>query len=235
MLRPTALPIAPLDSCRAPQTGPTYFALAWRYEPLVRLDALAFRTVRFALSVEALPSLHLAARLAAGVGGCAPGGCLLQAQLHNLGTETLTLTDLACPSSRWQLSEQPDSCGSLLIAPDASAALHRQLVPADAAEPAAVGDSGAGGPLVVDSGMTEAEAGLLAASHHAAAATSAAHRHLQLTAGQQQQQPDWQKRQRRQQQAESAEGSMDVVLLWEAGVSDGAPPRRGFTCVHGQR
>ena len=232
-------------ACRAAHAGPAHFALAWRYEPLVRMEGLACRTVRFARSVEALPALHLTARLAAGAGGCTPGGCLLQAQLHNLASDTLQVTGLACPSRSWRLC-QPDSISTaggsggggssssstenLQIASDMSAVLYRQLVPADGAPAAAQAGTG-----LLGSSLTDAEAGLLDASRHAAEA--AAPKQLQPPAGQQQWQQQQQQPRRRQQQHEDEdEGSVDVVVLWQAASGQaGATPHRGFTCVHNQR
>lgn len=221
--------------CRAAHAGPTLFALAWRYEPLVHMEGLACRTLRFARSVEARPGLHLAARLAAGVGGCVPGGCLLQAQLHNLASDALLVTGLACPSRSWRLCEEAANSGdgssssrpsALRIGSDMSAALYRQLVPAERGAAAAQDTAG---PL--DSSLTGAEAGLLEASRHAAAVV--APKQLQPPAGQQQQQ--WQQQQRRRQQQDEEEGGADVVVLWQAGSQEGAPLRRGFTCLHNLR
>ena len=212
--------------CRAPQVGPAHFALAWRYEPLVRLDALSYRTVRFAQSVEALPSLHLAARLAAGMGGCAPGGCLLQAHVHNAATDALAVTGLNCPNSTWQLCQPSGSGnGGPVLGPDMAATLHRQLVPAGQ-EVAGTEAAGASGSAT----MSAAAAGLLDISRRAAAAAAAAAaKHLPVV---QQQQQERQRRQRRQQRHAEDEGSMDVVVLWQAGGKDGLAACRGFTCVH---
>lgn len=213
---PPTFPTPP--SRRAPQSGPAHFALAWRYEPLVRLDALAYRTVRFAQSVEALPSLHLTARLATGLPGCVPGGCLLQAQLRNLAADALAVTGLTCPSSSWQLCEHSSGDSSLQIAPDVSAALHRQLVP--------VGTAGIADGA--SSSLSVPEASLLEASRRAAAAGAASPKHLQPAAAAAQQQ-----RRHRQQQQQG--GGIDVVVLWQAGGKDSTAPRHGFTCTHNQR
>ncbi|PRW18320.1 trafficking particle complex subunit 8 [Chlorella sorokiniana] len=213
---------------RAAHAGPAHFALAWRYEPLVRMEGLACRTVRFARSVEALPSLFLAARLAAGAGSCTPGGCLLQAHLHNLASDTLLVTSLACPSRSWRLCDGGSGSASssssdeaLQIGSDMSATLHRQLEPAEAAH----GPAGLPG-----SSLTDAEAGLLDASRHAAEA--AAPKQLQPPAGQQQQQ--WEQQQRKRRQQEGGESGVDVVVLWQAGGEQGATLRRGFTSLHNQ-
>ncbi|KAL4458148.1 hypothetical protein ABPG75_013013 [Micractinium tetrahymenae] len=221
---------------RAPHAGTAHFALVWRYEPLVKLDALAHRSVRFARSVEALPSVHMAARLAAGVGGCAPGGCLVQVQVHNAASESLTLTGLACPSSHWRLcSGSDDGGGSRLEVPsDGSATLHRQLMPAGDV-PAAAGAVAAEPLAAAGSSLNEAEAALLEMSRQVAAAAQAAlPKHLR----QQQQQPQAQPRRQRQEQQKQQhkdEGGLDVVVLWQAAGKGGALPRRGFCCVHNQR
>jgi hypothetical protein len=169
----------------------------------------------------------LAARLAAGVAGCAPGGCLLQVQLSNLGTEAVTVTGLACPSSRWRLC-QGSSDFNLQIAPDASAALHRQLMPAADVTldgTGAAADAGAGAA----SRLSDADAGLLEASRQAAAAVA-------LTAPKQppaQQHP--QRRRQQQQKRQQGDAGLDVVLLWQAAGKDGAAPRTGFCCLHNLR
>lgn len=223
--------------CRAPQAGAAHLVVAWRYEPLVRLDALAYRTARYAQAVQALPLLYLSCRLVAGVAGSAPGGCLLQAQLHNLSFESVLVTGLSCHSSSWQLcnadsldgsrSGSGDGGGSLPIAPDASAAMHRLLVPG---EDASAGVDGAATGAI----MTAAEAGLLQVSRHVAAAAPVTPKHLQPPAQQQQRQHPSPQQRPKQHTQDGAEG-MDVVVLWQADGKDGAAPRRGFCCLHNQR
>jgi hypothetical protein len=210
--------------------------VAWRYEPLVRLDTLSCRTARFAQAVQALPSLHLSARLAAGLAGCALGGCLLQAQVHNCWDEGLQVAALACHSTKWRLcqSSSLNSAGSLLVAPDASAVLHRQLV---VAEGAAAGQAQHSGGAQAPA-MSADEAGLLEASRQAAAMAPAAPKHLQPPAQQQQQQqwhsPQQQQQQKHKRQQQDAEGA-DVVVVWQVAGRAGTPTRRGFTALHGQR
>ena len=203
----------------------------------MKLDALAYRTVRCAQSVESQPSLQLGARLTAGVPGCAPGGCLLQAQLRNAAAEALAVVGLACPSAAWRLAAGGAAGlgdGSMQVGSDASAALHCQLVPAGDAAPAAAAAAHdlAAAAVAADSsssGLSEAEAGLLEMSRRVAAALP---KHLQPPAEQQQQRQK--ERQRRRQQREH-EGGTDVVVLWQARSRDGGMPRRGFCCVHNQR
>lgn len=194
----------------------------------MRLEALACRTLRFAQAVQALPALHLGARLAAGVACSTPGSCLVQAHVHNMATDPLTVLELVCASSCWQL-DGPGSC-SLLVAPDMSATLHRQLVPAEMA----LASSTSSSPRASSSSMTDAEAGLLAASWQAAAA-AAAPKHLQSALAGQPQQQQQRQEQRRCQAREARESSLDVVVMWQADGRDGSQPRRGFACLHGLR
>ncbi|KAL4852692.1 Trafficking protein particle complex subunit 8 [Chlorella vulgaris] len=222
---------------RAAHAGATHLVVAWRYEPLVRLDTLSCRTARFAQAVQALPSLHLSARLAAGLAGCALGGCLLQAQVHNCWDEGLQVAGLACHSTKWRLcqSSSLNSAGSLLVAPDASAVLHRQLV---VTEGAAAGQAQHSGGAQAPA-MSAGEAGLLEASRQAAAMAPAAPKHLQPPAQQQQQQQQWhspqqQQQQKHKRQQQDAEGA-DVVVVWQVAGRAGTPTRRGFTALHGQR
>ena len=216
--------------CRMPQTGAAHLTVAWRYEPLVRLDALAYRTVRYAQAVQALPSLHLSSRLAAGVAGSPPGSCMLQAQLHNLSADSMSVVGLACHSSRWQLSRRGgldgSSCRGLVIASEAAAVLHRVLLPA--------GDVTAGGDnsdvgerrLLLPSGAfwTAAESAMLNVSRQlAASAAAAAPKHVPAATHQ---------RQARQQQ--QASQGVEVVVCWQADARDGADPIRGLCCLHNQ-
>lgn len=204
----------------------------WRYEPLVKLEALAHRSLRFARSVQALPAAHMAARLAAGVAGCAPGGCLLQVQVHNAAPQALALTGLACTGAAWHLSSGGDD-GVLELPPDGSATLHRQLVPASDV-PAGAGTAAVVQPAAAGASLTGAEAALLEVSRRVAAAAQAAlPKHLQQQ--QQQEQQRRQQRQERQERRQEGGGGVDVAVLWQTTGRDGAPPRRGFCCVHNQR
>ena len=229
--------------CRAPRSGSVTFALCWRYEPLVRLEGLPHRTVRCAVSAEALPGLQLSANLmAGGLPGCALGACLAQLQLHNVSSSAaITISGLACPgSSTWQLDPADAFQGnsSLQIAPDASACLHRQLIAA-AALPMPTG-AAAAEVAPERSGLlhlSDGEVFLLEAARQAAAA--AIPKHLQPTAQQLQQEKE--QRQRRRQNLPSndrlqqQQAGVDLVVRWRSEGNGASVTRRGFCCLLNQR
>jgi hypothetical protein len=215
---------------RVPKTGRANLALCWRYKPLLRLDALAYRTARFSQSVQAMPAVELSARLLAGVGSCVVGACMLQLHLHNLSTERMRVMGIACCSCSRHLGQSSSlACrsvsggDSLVLAPNAAAALHSALAPADDVAASVAACTGA-----ARAALTETEAELLEASRHAASAAAAPHKHLKPTAQRQQQQ------ERFQREDEVGAGA-DVVVLWKAASSIGGTPRQGFCVVHNQR
>jgi tetratricopeptide (TPR) repeat protein len=152
-------------ACRSTRPGPTRFSCVWYYEPVVKLDALRFRTLRASFTASTLPSLQLAAAVAPAASS--PGRYLLQLQALNLqGLETFALQQLSVPTAAWAASHlagvQPagEQRGSLALdvelAPESSAGLHFHLAARD-------GAAGAG-----DGGLSPAEAYLYAAGASAA-------------------------------------------------------------------
>lgn len=84
---------------RPTRPGPFEFNLCWYYEPLVKLEALPYRTLRASFHVSALPSLEM-------MGWSSPlpgtdGRLLLLRGLNLQGIETFTLKSFSLVGGRW--------------------------------------------------------------------------------------------------------------------------------------